>query len=137
MSSSRIRFVTTLLEVKIILKTTTVCADWVYKGSYGLPTEETERLGVLEEMYRLAHYWDFVDSDLFSGLTRELIRLIGTRTYQNCSSFRNRPLSVYGTDHTIFVVRKLAEDLSLEDGVLAKKCEEFERMNRLVLAEGR
>jgi len=37
----------------------------------------------------------------------------------------------------ICVVRKLAEDLSLEDGVLAKKCEEFERMNRLVLAEDR
>jgi len=47
------------------------------------------------------------------------------------------PLSVYGTDYVICVVRKLAEDLSLEDGVLAKKCEEFERMNRLVLAEGR
>ena len=46
-------------------------------------------MGVLEEMYRLAHYWDFVDSDLFSGLTRELIRLIGTQTYEDCSSFRN------------------------------------------------
>ena len=36
----------------------------------------------------------------------------------------------------ICVVRKLAEDLGLGDGVLARKCEEFERMNRLVLAEG-
>ena len=60
----------------------------MYKGSYGLPTEETERLNVLEEMYKLAHYWDFVDSDLFSGLTRELILLIGTRTYMGCSSFQ-------------------------------------------------
>ena len=45
------------------------------------------------------------------------------------------PLSVYETDYMICVVRKLAEDLSLDDGVLAKKCEEFERMNRQVLAE--
>jgi len=94
-------------------------------------------LGVLEEMYRLAHYWDFVDSDLFSGLTRELIRLIGTQTYQNCSSFRNHLFLFIETDYMICVVRKLAEDLSLDDGVLAKKCEEFERMNRQVLAEDR
>ena len=32
------------------------------------------------------------------------------------------------------VVRKLAEDLELGDGPLAKKCEEFERKNRSVLA---
>ena len=41
------------------------------------------------------------------------------------------------TDHLIHVVRKLAEDLHLENGPLAKKCEEFERMNKFVLAEGR
>jgi len=116
----------------------TVHTDWVYKGSYGLPVEETERLNVLEEMYRLAHYWDFVESDLFSGLTRELIRLIGTRTYRDCSSFRNHLFPYTRTDYIICVVKKLAEDLGLGDGVLAKKCEEFERKNRLVLAaEGR
>ena len=115
----------------------TVRTDWVYKGSYDLPAEETERLNVLEEMYRLAHYWDFVESDLFSGLTRELIRLIGTQTYRNCSSFRSY-LSYTRTDYIICVVKKLAEDLGLGDGVLAKKCEEFEGKNRLVLAaEGR
>jgi len=91
--------------------------DWMYKGSYDLPTEGAERLNVLEEMYRLAHYWDFVDSDLFNGLTRELIRSIGTQTYGD--------------------LMKLAEDLRLEDGLLAKKCEEFERNNRSVLAESR
>ena len=37
----------------------------------------------------------------------------------------------------IHVVRKLAEDLGLENGPLAKKCEEFERKNRSVLAENR
>ena len=31
----------------------------------------------------------------------------------------------------------MAEALGLEDGPLAKKCEEFEGMNRLVLAETR
>ena len=36
-------------------------------------------------MYRLAHYWDFADSDLFKGLTRELIQLIDRRTYSNCT----------------------------------------------------
>jgi hypothetical protein len=72
--------------------------DWVYKGSYSLPAEEAERLNVLEDMYRLAHYWDFVDSDLFSGLTRELILLIGTRTYGDCSSFRNYLFPYTGTD---------------------------------------
>lgn len=41
------------------------------------------------------------------------------------------------TDHKIRAVRKLAEDLCLEDGPLAKKCEEFERLNRSVLADGR
>ena len=35
------------------------------------------------------------------------------------------------------IVRKLAEDLRLEDGSLAKMCEEFERKNRSVLAESR
>jgi len=93
-------------------------------------------LNVLEQMYRLAHYWDFVDSDLFSGLTRELIRLIGTRTYKNCSSFEIASFCILGLT-MVCVVRKLAEDLNLEDGVLAKKCEEFERMNRLVLSESR
>jgi len=68
-------------------------------------------------MYRLAHYWDFVDSVLFNRLTIELIQLIGTRTYER--------------------LRKLAEDLCLEDGLLAKKCEEFERKNRSVFAENR
>ena len=58
----------------------------MYKGSYDLPKEETERLNVLEEMYRLAHYWDFPDSDLFNGLTRELILLISMRTYADCTS---------------------------------------------------
>lgn len=59
----------------------------MYKGSYDLPVEETERLNVLKEMYKLADYWDFVDSDLFNGLTRELILLIGTQTYRDCASF--------------------------------------------------
>ena len=36
----------------------------------------------------------------------------------------------------ICVVRKLTEELGLEDGVLAKKCEEFEGKNRLVLVAG-
>jgi len=89
--------------------------DWMYKGSYDLPADELEKSDVLEEMYRLTHYWDLVDSDLFNGLTRELIKLIGTRTYAS--------------------LRKLAEALGLEDGTLARKCEEFERMNRSVLAE--
>jgi len=53
----------------------------MYKGSYNPPAEETERLDVLQGMYKLAHYWDFVDSDLFNGLTRELIESIGTQTY--------------------------------------------------------
>jgi len=91
--------------------------DWIYMGSYDLEVEETKRLEVLEEMYRLAHYWGFEDSDLFKGLTRELIESIGTRTYEE--------------------LRDLAEDLRLEDGQLAKKCEEFERMNRSVLAGNR
>ena len=64
-----------------------VCSDWVYKGSYNLPTETAERLRVLEEMYRLVHYWDFVESDLFNGLTRELIRAIGTQTYSSRTSY--------------------------------------------------
>jgi len=91
--------------------------DWIYTGLYDLPTDATERLDVLEEMYRLVRHWDFVESDLFNGLTRELIRSIGTLTYGN--------------------LRRLAEDLNLEDGVLAQKCEEFERMNRAVLAGNR
>jgi hypothetical protein len=41
------------------------------------------------------------------------------------------------TNCTICIVRKLAEDLGLEGGSLAKKCEEFERKNRSVLAESR
>ena len=41
------------------------------------------------------------------------------------------------TNWTACVVRKLAGDLGLEDGLLAEKCEEFERKNRSVLAEGR
>lgn len=53
-------------------------------GRYDLQAEETERFWVLGEMYRLAHYWGFEDSDLFKGLTRELIGLIGTRTYEGC-----------------------------------------------------
>jgi len=58
----------------------------MYKGSYDLPTEEPERSDVLEEMYRLTHYWDLADSDLFNNLTRELIQLIGTQTYSSCAS---------------------------------------------------
>ena len=57
----------------------------MYKGSYVLPVEKTEKLDLLEEMYRLAHYWDLVDSDLFNDVTRELIRLIGTQTYGKCA----------------------------------------------------
>jgi hypothetical protein len=41
------------------------------------------------------------------------------------------------TDYTIYEVRRLTEGLSLEGGQLAKKCKEFERMNRSVLAENR
>jgi hypothetical protein len=37
----------------------------------------------------------------------------------------------------ICAVRNLAEELGLGDGVLAEKCEEFERRNRSALAEGR
>ena len=94
-------------------------------------------MNVLKEMYKLAHYWDFVDSDLFGGLTRELIQLIGTQTYGDCSSFRNCLSPCTGTDYMICIVRRLAEDLGLGDGVLAQKCEEFERRNRSVLAGGR
>lgn len=61
-----------------------VRADWIYMGSYDLKVEGTKRSEVLEEMYRLAHYWGFEDSDLFKGLTRELIKSIGTRTYEEC-----------------------------------------------------
>ena len=75
------------LELKGTKKSSFFHTDWIYKGSYDLPAEETERLNVLEEMYRLAHYWDFADSDLFNGLTRELIRSIGTRTYGNCAFY--------------------------------------------------
>jgi len=109
----------------------------MYKGSYDLPAEETERLDVLQEMYKLAHYWDFVDSDLFNGLTRELIESIGTQTYGDCTSFWTQIPSNTATNCVIHVVRKLAEYLKLEDGPLAKKCEEFERKNRTVLAESR
>jgi len=90
--------------------------DWMYKGSYNLSVEESKRLDVLEEMYRLAYSWDLVDSDLFDGLTHELIKSIGTETYKD--------------------LRKLAGDLRLEGGQLAKKCEEFERKNRMIFAEG-
>jgi len=92
--------------------------DWMYKGKYNLPAglEETEKLHVLEEMYKVAHYWDFVDTALFNGLTLALIHLIGTRTYRD--------------------LRELAEALCLENGPLARKCDEFERNNRSVLAGG-
>ena len=63
----------------------------MYKGSYVLPAEETERFDVLEEMYRLAHYWVLVDSDLFKGLTSKLIGLIDRRTYSDCTLL-NLPL---------------------------------------------
>ena len=53
-------------------------------GSYDLQVEETKRLGALEEMYGLAHLWGFEDSDLFKGLTRELIESIDTQTYEDC-----------------------------------------------------
>ena len=111
-------------------------ADWMYKGSYDLPTEEPKRLHVLKEMYRLAHYWSLVDSDLFNSLTRQLIQSIGTQTYSSCASCWTPPLNP-PTNCMIRVVRELAEGLSLEDGPLAKKCEEFERKNRSVLAENR
>jgi len=107
----------------------------MYKGSYDLPAEETERLDVLQGMYKLAHYWDFVDSDLFNGLTRELIKSIGTRTYGDCASCLTHLSSSTATNCVVHVVRELAEALNLEDGPLAKKCEEFERENRAVLAE--
>ena len=64
----------------------TIRIDWLYNGSYKLPAEEAERLDVIEEMYRLAHYWDLTDTDLFKGLTLELIKSIGRRTYGNCAS---------------------------------------------------
>ena len=60
--------------------------DWIYKGSYDLPEGETEKFDVLVEMYRLAHYWGFEDSDLFKGLTRELIQSISVGTYESCTS---------------------------------------------------
>ena len=88
-------------------------------------------------MYKLAHRWEFVDSDLFNGLTRELIRSIGTQTYGDCGSFQVQLFPCVRTDYIVCVVRKLAEDLCLEDGPLAKKCEEFEGKNRSVLAESR
>ena len=47
------------------------------------------------------------------------------------------PILNPATNYMIRVVRKLAEDLGLEDGPLAKKCGEFERKNRSVLAESR
>ena len=59
-------------------------ADWIYTGSYHLNVEETRKLGVLKEMYRLAHYWGFEDSELFKGLTGELIQSIGMQTYEDC-----------------------------------------------------
>ena len=42
-----------------------------------------------------------------------------------------------GTNSIIHLVRKLAEDLGLEDGPLAKKCKEFENKNKSVLLEAR
>ena len=84
-------------------------------------------------MYRLVHYWDFVESDLFNRLTRELIRSIGTQTYSNRTSCHVYS-PIFGIDDQLHAVRRLAGDLNLEDGVLALKCEEFERMNRAVLA---
>jgi hypothetical protein len=101
-----------------------------------LPEEKTERLEILEEMYRLTHYWDFMDSNLFNDLTLDLIRLIGVETYDTRASRRTRLLLPKpGTDHFVRTVRKLTEDLCLEGGPLAKKCEEFEEYNRSVLAE--
>lgn len=47
------------------------------------------------------------------------------------------PFPKPASDHKVRLVRKLTEDLNLEDGPLAKKCEEFERENRLVLAASR
>jgi hypothetical protein len=114
-----------------------VHADWIYTGRYDLQVEETMRLVVLGEMYRLAHYWGFEDSDLFKGLTRKLIESIGTRTYEDCESCWSHLFLSLTTDCAIYVVRRLAEGLSLEGGQLAEKCEEFERMNRSVLAENR
>lgn len=64
-------------------------------GRYDLPAEEKKRFGVLDEMYRLAHYWGFEDSDLFKGLTRELIGSIGVQTYESresCWSYLSRNL---------------------------------------------
>jgi hypothetical protein len=106
-------------------------------GRYDLQAEGAERLGVLEEMYRLAHYWGFEDSDLFKGLTGKLIESIDTRTHENCESCQPHLSWILRlTMYVICVVRKLAGDLHLEDGPLGKKCEEFERINsRSVLAE--
>ena len=88
-------------------------------------------------MYRLAHYWGFEDSELFKGLTGELIQSIGMQTYEDCESCWSHLLLNLVSDYMVRVVRKLAEDLNLEDGSLARKCEEFERRNRTVLAENR
>ena len=76
---------TTSLGIRVTEKSL-VPADWIYMGRYDLQVEETEKLGVLEEMYRLAHYWSFEDSDLFKRLTRELIESIDTRTYEDCEA---------------------------------------------------
>lgn len=95
-----------------------------------------ERLEILEEMYRLAHYWDFMGSNLFNDLTLDLIRLIGVETYDTRASRRTHLLLPKpGTDCVARIVRKLTEDLRLEGEPLAKKCEEFEEKNRSVLAE--
>lgn len=88
-------------------------------------------------MYRLVHYWNFTYPDLFNRLTHDLILLINTRTYINRASCYTHLFSVLATNWMVHVVRKLAEDLGLEGGELAKKCEEFKRKNRSVLGERR
>ena len=69
--------------------------DWIYMGSYDLPEREGEKFEVLVEMYRLAHYWGFEDSDLFKGLTRELIQWISVGTYETCTSRWTRFLEFF------------------------------------------
>ena len=87
MPQSSVRFVTRPLETfkdTHPMKWTRV--DLIYKGSYDLPEGEAEKFDVLVDMYRLAHYWGFEDSDLFKGLTSELIQLITVGTYESCTS---------------------------------------------------
>lgn len=58
----------------------------MYKGSYSVPENGSERLNTFEGMYRLADYWSLGNSDLFNDLTLKLIDSIGTRTYDRCAS---------------------------------------------------